>query len=160
MDNHKDILKYFCRLCGTINNKRFFNEANFKKRGWKNKTSDMCKEVFQLLYNVDINLDDDNIHPHQICSACKKYVTKVYNDVTSISMVDEKLKNIFQFKEHDNDCFLCTTYYNETKVNSSICDTPESSSSFVSDANSSSSFLRSGESSVLMSTHRNQGEKN
>ena len=122
MDHHKSILRYFCRLCGSICATRWIRSET-DPSGWKSKALEDVKYMLSRLHSVNVNDDDDSIHPPKICSACKKYFAKI------LEKCETEYRNINTFNPHTDNCLLCRQYDEAISKSSNIPTIPISTPS-------------------------------
>ena len=112
MEHHKEILKYFCRLCGNIVPERALKNKNkYRTLGWKSATSKDVHYVLLNHYKQDTKQDKYHIHPPKVCIACKFHVASFSKYKTTSE------KSVFKFEEHSGEsCILCESFEDATNL--------------------------------------------
>lgn len=93
MDKHRSFLRTSCRLCGNqVKGKcDVADKQSFKLELW-------------LRFQINVDVDNDEIHPSVICPACKRILYRIRGatDPTSVSTS----KQPFLWRRHDDqDCY-------------------------------------------------------
>ena len=92
MDEHISFLKTSCRLCG--------NQV-------KGKSDVADKQSFKLelwlRFQINVDVDNDEIHPSVICPACKRVLYRIRGATDPASVSTSKQP--FLWRRHDQDCY-------------------------------------------------------
>ena len=96
MDQHKNILKSLCRICG--------EKISRKSKTWKKerKESDV-----RACYDVNIHNDDDNIHPQHICNQCFSSMMKILAARKTKYHQPAREIQVVTWEPHCDDCKVC-----------------------------------------------------
>ena len=92
MEEHISFLKTSCRLCGNqVKGKDVADKTSFKSELW-------------LRFQINVDVDNDEIHPSVICPACKRVLYRI-RGATDPSSVSTS-KQPFLWRRHDDqDCY-------------------------------------------------------
>lgn len=92
MEEHLSFLKTSCRLCGNLvkGKSDVADKQSFKSELW-------------LRFQINVDVDNDEIHPSVICPACKRVLYRI-RGATDPSSVSTS-KQPFHWREHDQDCY-------------------------------------------------------
>ena len=110
--SYKEILQYFCRICGEITpGDTLTNKEKLKELGWKSKTSEDVEYVFRKQYKTLAENDNELVHPNKICGKCKGCVSSAFEKDMVIPL------EVSTFQEHsDSNCSLCDAYQQSQKI--------------------------------------------
>ena len=112
MEQHKAQLSKLCRTCSNFINIKQLQRA---------KPASEHTAAIKKLFDVDIEGDEEHIHPKLVCVNCRLKLNRV--DLT----VQQDVQELPVFREHsDDDCSTCNTNYRSKKTDGFFVKSPTS----------------------------------
>ncbi|XP_072168742.1 V(D)J recombination-activating protein 1-like [Diadema setosum] len=112
-DFHRKALSQVCRVCGT-------HVKSIKSLSSKTK----YQQLILSIYGIDIELDDESIHPPRICSSCRLWMTRSSTRHSEGATYPTSGRNLATFSVHQEPCSVCSLVHAATKRKSAESESP------------------------------------